>query len=254
MGDKRMRLIRAENDIDELRAELKDIRETLSEATDFGEEFTSQSAEIVNLSRTVDSFNAQLRQLFDNTRFLNSDGAKVWLSEMDTICRQVKDSVASIHDWQNQMAKDFSVSLIRLGRLQNTVDGITNGPFAASNVCFENIDRALRDLYSKLNKVEDACKAHEASRLRLASLTDDRIRDLERELAEATEHSRGVVSRMEQLETRLKILESSQVRVTLGPNRTVHIPEAIHWGGPLSVKMESSKPRPSEIRCEDNRS
>jgi len=211
-----MRLIRAENDIDELRAELKAVRETLSDATDFGEELTSQSAEIVNLALTVDSFNSQLRQLFDNTRFLNSDDAKVWLAEMDTICRQAKDSVDSMQAWQNQMSRDFSNSL-------NTI-----------HLLMDEVNDIKRD------------------RLKLAAIADDRIRDLERALAEATEHSRGVVSRMEQLETRLKVLEASQVRVTLSPNRTVHIPEAIHLGGPISVKMEPPAKRqmdPRQIQC-----
>lgn len=95
--------------------------------------------------------------------------------------------------------------------------------------------------------------ALEESRLKLAALADDRIRDLERQLDEATENGRAAVSRMEQLETRLRKVEDSQVKVTFGP-KTVHIPEKIHCGGPISVKFEPGvkTSRPGEIQCQND--
>lgn len=217
MGENRNRIIWLENDVGDIKKQIQSLKDTVDLQTDFELALENQSTTIDNLAQAVDAFNVKLTEILESNRLLNTYDAKVWLGEMEHTCRQVKDSVTSIHDWQNGMARDFSALTVQ--------------------VC----------------GLADKVKENGGNWLRLAALADDRVRDLERQLEEATEHSRAVVARMEQLEARLRKLEAAQVKVTLSPNKTVHIPETIHCGGPIVVKLEPTAKRvgrPGEIQCQ----
>lgn len=193
-----MRLIRAENDIADLETKVSELYEQLTAAL---ENLTEEHGFKRDISARVQTLQTIVDKHLASSAYLRGADAQTWIKEMHDACRQVKDGTENIHAWQNQMAKDFSASLCRINKLADKVRELKEG------------------------------------RLKLAALADDRMADLERQLAEATEHSTGVVSRMEQLETRLVRLEQAPM-IRLGPNRTVHIPETIHCGGPLTVKLE----------------
>lgn len=177
MGDKKMRLIRAENDIVDLETKVSELYEQLTAGL---QNLTEEHRFKRDISARVQTLQTIVDKHLASSTFLNGTGAKEWLTEMHRTCQQVKDSTESIHAWQNQMSKDFSAQLCRTNTLADKVRELKEG------------------------------------RLKLAALADDRIADLERALTEATEHSRGVVSRMEQLEARLRKLEDGP-RVVFGP-------------------------------------
>lgn len=224
MGENRNRIIHLENDVDELQTKVHNLRNELEEATDFSTDIEAQNEAIQGLGCTISLFQdqikalgAQVQALVGSNNFLATQHAKEWLSEMQHTCRQVSDSITSIHAWQNQMSKDFSRALGRIASL------------------------------------EEKLKASLADKLKLASLADDRIRDLERQLAAASENAQGAVSRMEQLEIRLRNLEETQARQAtltqltrpLVP-RPNEIPVTI---GPRRVTLPKPECRPGEIQC-----
>lgn len=224
MGENRNRIIWLENDVQDLKTKVQNLRNELEEATDFSTDIVAQNEAIEGLGDTISLFQdqikalgAQVQALVGSNNFLATQHAKEWMTQIHDAARKASDSVLMIDSWQNQMSKDFTRALGRIASL------------------------------------EDKLKASLADKLKLASLADDRIRDLERQLAAASENAQGAVSRMEQLEIRLRNLEETQARQAtltqltrpLVP-RPCEIPVTI---GPRRVTLPKPECRPGEIQC-----